>query len=61
MEEITFDKSPEITSTLKFIRGKTWLYIYNIRLRETGLVWGYITPKFYNSTYTTDGLIPTNI
>jgi hypothetical protein len=61
LEEVTFDKSPEIISTLKFTRGLTWLYIYNIRLRDTGLVWGYITPKFASGELAINGKTPTNI
>ncbi|CAD8043436.1 unnamed protein product [Paramecium primaurelia] len=60
-EEITFDKSPEIISNIKFTRGLTWLSLSDIRLRQTGLVWGYITPKFSDGTYASDGLKPTNI
>lgn len=32
-EEVTFDKSPEIISTIKFTRGLTWLSLSDIRLR----------------------------
>jgi len=55
------DTIPELISTIKFSRGITWLYISNMRLRDTGLIWGYIVPRFNGSNYADDSYSPTNI
>lgn len=61
LEEIVVKESPELISSVRFARGITWLQISNIRLKDTGLVWGYITPKFADNKIANDSAPPSSI